>query len=170
MKSTTALAIAMIMTGLNQGTDLTAQTQESPAVAYPSGYRTWVMVKSSLITTGSKQFEKRGGFHHFFANDKAMEGYRTGKFPDGSVIVDEGVYAKDDNGVANEAALRSVEVMHKDPRYKDTGGWGYERFEGESTTGSGGKAQAACFACHTQVKQRDYVFSRSRVDEGSKKQ
>jgi hypothetical protein len=161
MKFTAALTVAILLTG---------QAQDTPTVAYPSDYRTWVMVKSYLITADSKQFNHRGGFHHFYANDKALEGYRTGNFPEGSVIVDEGVHAKNDDGISLEAALRSVEVMHKAPQYQATGGWGYERFEGDSTTGSGGKAQATCFACHAKAKQRDYVFSTSRTGATSGKQ
>lgn len=170
MKFVSALAAAIVLAGPGTATYPTAQAQEGPAVPYPSEYRTWVMVKSYLITPESKLFKTRGGFHHFYANDKALEGYRMGKFPEGSVIVDEGVHAKDDGGVTIEAALRSVEVMHKDPRYRATGGWGYERFEGDSTTGSGGKVQAACFACHAKAQERDYVFSTSRVTTGAKKQ
>lgn len=170
MKFASALAIAIALAGLGSATYVAAEVQESAAIPYPSEYRTWVMVKSYLITPESKLFKARGGFHHFYANDKALEGYRTGKFPEGSVIVDEGVHAKDDGGTTIEAALRSVEVMHKDTRYQATGGWGYERFEGDSTTGSGGKVQAACFACHAKAQTRDYVFSSSRVTTGAKKQ
>ena len=146
-------------------TYLAAQTQESrTAVPYPSEYRKWVMVKSYVITSGSKLFQDRGGFHHYYANDKALEGYRTGKFPQGSVIVDEGVTAGNADGVTIETKLRSVEVMHKDPAYQATGGWGYERFEGDSMTATlATKAQAACFACHAGAKQGDHVFSTSRL-------
>ena len=31
------------------------------------------------------------------------------------------------------------------------------------------KAEAACFACHTRAKDRDYVFSKSRLAEGPAK-
>lgn len=115
MKLMSAMAVAIVLAGLDSGTYLNAHAQESSTVPYPSEYRTWVMVKSYLITPESKLFKARGGFHHFYANDKALEGYRTGKFPEGSVIVDEGVHSKDDGGTTIEAALRSVEVMHKDP-------------------------------------------------------
>ncbi|MEO5953519.1 MAG: cytochrome P460 family protein [Chloroflexia bacterium] len=170
MKLASAVVAAVTLAGLESASYWIAQAQESPAVAYPSEYRSWAMVKTFVITAESKLFKARGGFHHYFANDKALEGYRTGKFPEGSVIVDEGVSAKEDGGVTVETTVRSVEVMRKDPRYQATGGWGYERFEGESTAGSGGKAEAACFACHTGAKARDYVFSTSRLSAASKKQ
>ncbi len=31
--------------------------------------------------------QPRGGIHHIYANEKALDGYETSKFPDGSVIV-----------------------------------------------------------------------------------
>ena len=171
MKPMTGIASAIAVAVLGSVVHLPAQAQETSAVPYPSDYRTWVMVKSYVITAESKLFKERGGFHHYYANDKALEGYRTGKFPEGSIIVDEGVHAKDADGVTIEAILRSVEVMHKDPAYQATGGWGYERFEGDNTAGAlGAKAHSACFACHAGAKQRDYVFSTSRLAAGSKKQ
>src|SRR5450432_3821342 len=97
--------------------------QEIASVPYPTGFRTWTLVKSSLVGPQSKLHQVRGGFHHFYANSEAMEGYRTGKFPDGSMIVDEGVFAKDVDGIVVEAERRSVEVMHKDSAaYKSTAG------------------------------------------------
>jgi hypothetical protein len=171
MKPTTAAALAIAGAVLGLPTYLPAQAQEGMAAPYPSEYRTWVMVKSYVITAESKLFKDRGGFHHYYANDKALEGYRTGKFPQGSIIVDEGVSAKDADGVTIEATLRSVEIMHKDPAYQATGGWGYERFEGDSTAGTlGAKARSACFACHAGAKQMDYVFSTSRLSNGSRRQ
>jgi hypothetical protein len=35
------------------------------------------------------QESKIAGFHHYYADDNALEGSMTGAFPDGSVIVDE---------------------------------------------------------------------------------
>jgi hypothetical protein len=124
-----------------------------------------------VITAESKNFKERGGFHHYYANDKALVGYRTGKFPKGSMIVDEGVGAKDAGGVTIEADLRSVSVMRKDTQYQATGGWGYELFQGGNTVGTAGaKTQAVCYACHAGAKDRDYVFSTSRLAAGSRKQ
>jgi hypothetical protein len=63
-----------------------------------------------------------------------------------------------------EGERRSVEVMVKnDQLYKDTGGWGFEYFKGDTRSGllpAAGPAQ--CFACHSKQKDRDYVFSAVR--------
>src|ERR1043166_9718900 len=65
------------------------------AVPYPSGYRQWTRVTSALVDPKSPAFESSGGIHHIYANDKAMEGYRTGKFPDGSVMVADFLKTRD---------------------------------------------------------------------------
>ncbi len=70
---------------------LIAATYFRPAneseVPYPEGYRSWVHVKTALIQKGSPAFNHWGGFHHIYGNAKAIEGYKAGKFEDGSVLV-----------------------------------------------------------------------------------
>lgn len=69
-------------------------------VPYPEGFRSWTVVKSLVIGPGHDSFAKRGGIHHYYANDKAVLGYRTGAFPEGSIVVDEAVFTKDGEGRA----------------------------------------------------------------------
>lgn len=138
--------------------------RQLPAVPYPAEYRTWAVVKTSLVGPQAPNYATRGGFHHFYANDKALAGYRTGTFPAGSIIVDEGVYAEDVKGVMVERGRRSLDVMHKDGvMHAATGGWGFEHFDGDSQAGSGTpEARTACATCHAQRKAQDYVFSAFR--------
>lgn len=137
-------------------------------VPFPEGYRSWQHVKSILIGPEHPSFAKRGGMHHYYANDLALVGYRTGKFPDGSVIVDEGVTTKDGEGKAKgilmESERRALDVMVKnDVLYKDTAGWGFEHFEREDKTGRmTADEQAQCQKCHANAQDRDHVFSSIR--------
>lgn len=80
------------------------------------------------------------------------------------MIVDEGLHARERDGLTLEGQGRSVEVMRKDSeRYRETGGWGFERFEGDNKTGSASaEVKAACFACHSKKKDRDLVLSEFR--------
>jgi len=144
------------------------QAGDQPDVPYPTGFRSWQHVKSAMVGPEHKSFPNRGGFHHFYANNIAMEGYRTGKFPNGSVIVDEGVSTKEGEGGAKgielEGERRSVDVMVKnDQLYAETGGWGFEHFEKDSKAGVlPASGRATCLACHSQQKDRDHVFSSVR--------
>ena len=130
-----------------------------PVVPYPEGYRSWMHVKSTLVGPQSTAFASNGGIHHFYANEKAVEGYRGGSFPDGSVLIDDLLEAKEANGVTSAGPRRRLAVMVKNAeRYRETGGWGFEIFKGDDHTASlTPQARADCFACHKNG--RDSVFS-----------
>lgn len=142
--------------------------QPADPVPFPQGYRSWQHVKSIVIGPEHKSFPARGGIHHYYANDKAIEGYRSGKFPNGSVIVDEGVSTKDGEGQARgillEADRRFLDVMVKNDRlYKETGGWGFDHFDGQERTGTLAVTERSkCYECHATRKERDHVFSSIR--------
>jgi hypothetical protein len=105
------------------------------------------------------------GIFHFYANEKALEGYRTGKFPEGSVIADELLETREVPNVAGvsiECPRRGVGVMVKDSeRYAASGGWGYESFKGDSQIDGrlSPKEAKACFTCHLSRKDHDFVFT-----------
>ena len=134
-------------------------------VPYPQGYRQWTHVKSMTINEGHALYGAFGGIHHLYANRRAEQGYKTGKFPDGSVIVFDLLEAKAADNTVQEGARKVLGVMHKDARkYQATGGWGFEGFKGDSKTerAVGNNAAAACFQCHTAQKSNDFVFSSFR--------
>ena len=112
----------------------------------------------------NKSFAVNGGFHHYYANEKAVEGFRTGNFPDGSVVVDERLEARQEAGATFEGPRKSGAVMNKETtRYQTTGGWGFDVFAGEDRTqGGSASVRTACFSCHSQRKEHDFVFSQFR--------
>jgi Cytochrome P460 len=155
-----ALAATCVMTW-----SLSLWAKPNDEVPYPVGYRLWTHVKTVLIGPQSPAFESFGGLHHIYANEKAMEGYRTGRFPDGSVLVFELLDTRENAGVTAEGQRKRVGVMVKDSkRYAETGGWGFESFQGDSQTERRLNAQSrtACYKCHEPQKDRDYVFSEFR--------
>ena len=155
-----ALAATCIMTW-----SLSLWAKPENAVPYPEGYRLWAHVMSALVGPQSPAFESSGGIHHIYANEKAMEGYRIGRFPDGSVIVADFLETRENAGVTTEGPRRRIDVMVKNSkRYAETGGWGFESFRGDSQTDRMASAEAAtkCFACHAKQKERDSVFSAFR--------
>ena len=98
-----------------------------PEVPYPEGYRAWHHVKSMVIEDGHPLFAAFGGIHHLYANAKAVQGYRSGSFPDGAVIVFDLLEAHAADNAITEGARKVVGVMHKDAKaYPTTGGWGFE--------------------------------------------
>jgi hypothetical protein len=142
--------------------------QAAHPVSFPDGFRSWQHVKSLVVGPEHKSFPNRGGIHHYYANDKAVEGYRSGKFPNGAVIVIEAVFTKDGEGQAKGMVLegdrRFLDVMEKNDRlYTDTGGWGFDHFDGQGRTGALAVGERSkCYECHAQSKERDHVFSAIR--------
>lgn len=140
----------------------TAAFAAGDGVPYPEGYRDWTHVKSMVIEEGHPLYDGFGGIHHLYANAQAMQGYRTGSFPDGAVIVFDLLAAERADDALTEGAREVLGVMVKDAAaHADTGGWGFEGWaEGDPARPVVGAAAAeACFACHTAVAERGHVFS-----------
>ena len=149
----------MISTGVLAGA-FYALADSNPGVPYPADYRKWAVTKSLIAGPESKA----AGFHHYYANDKAVEGFATGKFADGSVIVDERLEVDQRGGNSLEGKRISVAVMMKDSRkYAETGGWGFDSAKGdEPTLSAAAEVRTACYSCHVKQKDRDFVFSTFR--------
>ncbi|MBS3916426.1 MAG: cytochrome P460 family protein [Sulfuritalea sp.] len=142
-----------------------ASAAEPGAVPYPNGYRDWHHVKSMIINPGHGLYDAFGGIHHIYANKAAVQGYKSGKWADGAVIVFDLLEAKSADNAVTEGARKVVGVMHRDARkYKATGGWGYEGFKGDSTTDRavGANALGACHQCHIAQQKEGFVFSKAR--------
>ena len=155
----TLVAIGSLTLGVKQW------AQSDSQVAYPSNYRNWVHVRSALVDPNSPKAGRYGGLHHIYANEKAMEGYRTGQFPDGSVIVFDLLETQETSGTTLEGPRKFIDVMTKEgKRYAETGGWGFEEFVGDSQTERAltPEKKAQCYGCHTSGKRHDFVFSTFR--------
>ena len=143
---------------------LMAATETKPEVAFPDAYRTWQHVKSVVIGPGHKSFASEGGkIYQFYANAPAVEGYRAGKFPNGSIIVRETLQTiagdGDSAGVFRGGERTALDVMMKDDQlYKESGGWGFETFD-KNNGRIAEKARAQCYECHSRQKDHDSVFT-----------
>jgi hypothetical protein len=147
----------------SSGTQVQGQTDER--VPYPDGYRQWAHVKSEILNPANPGFASRGAIHHIYANRLALDGYATGSFPDGAVIVADFLNPVDSGGVIREGSRNRIDVMIKNAGwYGATGGWGFERFRGNSRTDRMATPELvrSCFGCHASRKDRDHVFSTVR--------
>ena len=136
--------------------------QVDGTASFPKEFRRWAHVKSVLVGPQSAAFATEGGIHHIYANDRALEGYDSGKFPDGSVIVYDLLETKEVAGNTLEGQTRRVDVMIKQSeRYASTGGWEFMSFSGNNQTDGklASARQATCAGCHSHKKDHDSVFS-----------
>ncbi|WP_263418127.1 cytochrome P460 family protein [Terriglobus albidus] len=149
------LVFALISVGMAWAAD---------SAQYPDNFRRWVHVGTGVILPGGVFPENEQGMHHIFANQKAVDGYVSGNFPDGAVIVYELREAQQKNGVIIEGERRRVDVMIKDASlYKSTGGWKFERFMGnQQLQDAVHDSGSSCFQCHINAKAHGFVFSQNR--------
>jgi hypothetical protein len=136
---------------------------------YPEGYRQWTFLHSSMVPATFDAFGNKpcvkpctAGLFHFYANDKAMEGLRTGSYPDGAILAEEMLeWLASATGGGKEGQRRLVGVMVKNSqRYSSTGGWGYGTFDdGSRVDKLDGKARETCHQCHIARQAQGYVFT-----------
>jgi hypothetical protein len=139
-------------------------------VAFPDGYRSWTFLHSSLVPAAFSAFSKSpcvkpctNGIFHFYANELAMKGLRSGVYEDGAIIAEEMLeFMIGEKGTGGEGRRVLTAVMVKDSRrYAATGGWGFGNFdEGSKVNTLDTDAQQVCFQCHTFRKDNGYVFTR----------
>lgn len=140
---------------------LGASSPASPG--FPEGYRHWTHVRSAIGHPPPGDPPLRfDGLHHIYANDLALTGYRTGKFPDGAVLVFDRFAVRSDRRGIEPAERLSIDVMVRDSaRFAASGGWGFERFGADGRTRLINESEREqCVACHRRVESRSMVFSR----------
>jgi hypothetical protein len=146
------------------GAALSVACAQGRQVSYPEGYRSWQHVKSMVILPGHSLENPFAGVHHVYANSRAVQGLRTGSYPDGAVLVFDLLEAKNEGNAISEGPRKLIGVMERDARrFAATGGWGFEGFAGDSKSQrlvtDGG---TSCFSCHQSALSSSYVFSALR--------
>ncbi|WP_022949407.1 cytochrome P460 family protein [Methylohalobius crimeensis] len=139
-------------------------TAAGTSVEYPEGFRTWYHVKSMVIQPGHPLEDPFGGIHHIYANYKALQGLKSGDYPDGAVLVFDLLDYQSSNNALVEGKRKLIGVMERDAeRFAATGGWGFEGFGGgdpsKRLVTDGGQG---CYGCHTSQKDSQFVFSKLR--------
>lgn len=140
---------------LSLALSITAAAQAEPP-ALPQDLSGYVHIHSLVISdAGDPLF----GFHHFYANTRALSALSEGgPYPEGAVFLAAVYEPAKDGAQINEGAPAAWTMMTKDPAAKKTGGWRFAKFTPDGSAIEINET-IACFTCHTQVKERDYVFS-----------
>jgi hypothetical protein len=165
--STSALALSTLLVA-----QTVAPTSPAPDVPYPDGYRRWMHITSVVNpakkdeagtpSDAAKTSTPHGLIHHLYANELALEGYRTGHFPEGAVLIADWFALEEARSGLVQGTRQSVDVMIRDVRYSATGGWGFEKFDQDSHTKRkvSSNAVKSCFECHQHAgAEREFVFS-----------
>ncbi|MEW6437632.1 MAG: cytochrome P460 family protein [Pseudomonadota bacterium] len=180
MKKSTLISvgISVVVAVLTGGVAISAQdkyTLKVPgglAFSEFRGYEDWSVIAIS---------ENGGKMAVILGNPQMIAAYRAGTpgdghpFPDGAKMAKIHWIPKKQEGYPGEPMVpgtqHDVDFMVKDSkRFADSGGWGWGAFEYDATSDTFRPATVAdmppqendakCgFACHTVVKNRDYVFT-----------
>lgn len=132
-------------------------------VDFPEGFRNWHHIKSHVVGPNNAAAPKYSGFTSVYANDKAMQGYRTNVWPDGAVIVVDVLESVENKGDYAMSKRKFIDVMVKDSkRYAATNGWAFEEFwEGDKSKAIIKEEMVGkCFNCHKSRAGERMVFTR----------
>lgn len=157
-----AFIIAALLVVVIASMNFTRHTDDE-VIAYPENYRDWTHVKTYIVQPKNPAFKFIGGFNHVYANEKAMEGFRTGFFPNGAVIVSDVIKADEDTLNIREGLRDHIDVMERDSiKFNDAGGWRFETFKGDThdVRMLTPVTRVACNNCHKKTK--DFVFGELR--------
>lgn len=142
----------------------TGAAAPAPWMTIPPGYRDW-----TLYSVAREEGTLRD-IRAILGNVRAIEASGSGRkpFPDGAIFArvawsyvplaeSARAFGRLQSFVAGEPK-NGVQFMMKDSkRFASTGGWGYAQFDdGKLSTA---ETQRTCFACHSIVKDRDFIFT-----------
>ena len=94
---------------------------------------------------------------------KAGRSGKTKPWPDGAIIAKLS-WKQQTSANWSQAIIPGefvgVEVMVKDAnKYPETGGWGFGQWLGKNIVMHDAEKSATCFACHSPMKDQDYVYT-----------
>lgn len=147
-----------------------AKYASSGELMMPKNYRQWVFIGAPVtpneMNNGKAAFPE---FHHVYIDPASFATYKkTGKFPNGTVIVKElaGVGAKSSasgNGYFPGDFIGIAATVKDAKRFaKEPGNWAYFSFmgdDGKAMASAKAQAAAACNACHQKNAAEDWVFT-----------
>lgn len=155
------LTILFLLSGITQ-LDAVEIKASPNGIPFPADYITWQ-------TIGSSHRIDNNTLRVILGNDIAVKAARSGNinpWPDGAML-GKVVWKQHKDKHWPTAIVPNkfvhAEFMLKDAvKYKSTGGWGYARWKGRDLKIYGKDASFAneCVACHTPVKNQDFVFTR----------
>ena len=117
------------------------------------------MLRADKLDPKDPATAKLSDAHFVYGNEKAVEGLRTGSYPEGAVFVlDIFNLSKKDGGVTL-GARASTSNMVRDTRAAATGGWAFGDFDLVDKKNLPMDVNAACFNCHKQKVDHGYVFT-----------
>ena len=139
---------------------LSAAIVQGADIGFPEGYRNWYHHHTTVNQDGHAP-AGNVGIQHVYANALAVEGLKTGTYPDGAIfVVDRFQIQPGDNSTLKQGDRKVVAVMLRDAKGSAaTGGWAFAAYKGGDPGMQVVKDQNACFACHAPHADNNYLFT-----------
>ncbi len=141
-------------------------------ISLPKDFRNWFFLGTWGVATDEEGQVGSKGFHNVYSQQETVIAFRkTGKFPDGAVLVKELFKAKTDPMTTGEISYASETegwfVMIKDMEGRFKGnklwgrGWGWSLFKADDPTKPVTKDfETDCLPCHVPARKDDWVYVR----------
>lgn len=176
MKIITGVLVAIALAGLaalpaaeGGGKGFSPHVDGKGNISLPRDFRaTWAHLGSRAVPS---QTEPGSGFHDVYTQPESLRTYRkTGKFPDGAVLVMEVRKATwDDMPTGHVVSAGDVShwfVMVKDAKGRFEGhpnwgqGWGWAEFRAADPNANVSKDyRKDCLPCHEPARETDWVYT-----------
>lgn len=130
-------------------------------IELPANYKDWKVISQSHRTDNKTM-------RIILGNDIAVKAARSGNtnpWPKGSIlgkmVWKQKAEAFWPTAIAPDKFVHAEFMVKDGVKFRETGGWGYARWLGKEQKPYGKDKSFAneCVACHTPVKQNDYVFT-----------
>jgi len=125
-------------------------------VPFPEDYRNWHYLKSMVIEEGHPLYSIVPGLHNVYFNDIAYKHLRSGSkepYPQGSEVVFELFDVNKEKASITTTRRTAVMVKHKDPKFGQTGGWGWELFIMPKRERAVVEVDRQCADCHFRSRE-----------------
>ncbi len=177
-RSLVIAAVALVVGAITVSSGNSSAESFSPYVddkgniSIPKDFRNWQFLGSWGVATDEDNKVGSKGFHNVFTQPETLSAFRkTGKFPDGAVLVKELLKAKTESMTTGEISYATETegwfIMIKDAegRFKDNklwgDGWGWALFKSDNP----GKTvtedyKTDCLTCHVPARKDDWVYLR----------
>ena len=135
---------------------------EAPAVAEKPVYGDY---KDWRVLGVSHRLDKKF-VRAILGNQTAITAARSGKtipYPDGTVLAKlswkEQIHPNWPQAVVPGEFVGAEAMIKDSKKFPETGGWGFGHWEGKTLVMNDKEKSATCFACHTPMKDHDYVYT-----------
>jgi len=164
-----ALTLLVPRNALSQNAgDFSPYVDSEGKISVPQDYRGW----SYLGTWSVAGEDEAEALHNVYTQPETIEAFRrTGKFPDGAVLVKELLETESGDMTtghiswAGKSAGWFIMIKDTEGRFKESGlwgdGWGWALFNADDRNNTVTEDyEAECLACHVPARDDDWIYVR----------